>query len=166
MRSNRAVELSTGLFVLLGFAALFFLVTQITNRELSLDGGSYTLQAYFENIGSLKVGAPVSMAGVTIGRVESIRLDQSVYKAVVDMRINAKYDRIPTGSDASILTSGLLGGQYIGIGVGGGEEYMQDGDRFELVQDAVVLENLIAQLFASFSNRSGRGGEDSPHSEE
>ena len=105
MRSTRTIEMSTGLFVLLGFAALFFLVTQITNRELSIDGSSYDVEARFENIGSLKVGAAVSMAGVTVGRVQSIRFDQDVYKAVVRMKINAAYNRIPTDSDASIMTS-------------------------------------------------------------
>jgi len=154
MRSNRAVELSTGLFVLLGFAALFFLVTQITNREYLTNGGSYTVQAHFENIGTLKPGAAVSMAGVTIGRVESIRYDQTLYKAIVDMRISSQFDRIPVDSDASIMTAGLLGGQYIGITPGGSEEYLKDGSRIEFVQDALVLENLINQLVASFSQRS------------
>jgi len=159
MRSNRAVEVSTGLFVLLGFAALFFLVTQITNRELSTNGGSYGVQAQFENIGTLKVGAAVSMAGVTIGRVQSIRFDQSVYKAVVDMRISSQFDRIPVDSDASIMTAGLLGGQYIGITAGGSDEYLKDGSRIEFVQDALVLENLINQLVASFNRRSDTEGD-------
>ena len=167
MRSNRAVEFSTGLFVLFGFAALFFLVTQITNRELSANGGSYGVQAQFENIGTLKVGAAVSMAGVTVGRVESIHFDQTVYKAVVSMRINSSFDRIPTDSDASIMTAGLLGGQYIGITAGGGEDFLKDGARIEFVQDALVLENLINQLVASFSNRSDAAGDNAaPKSEE
>ncbi|MFO7304891.1 MAG: outer membrane lipid asymmetry maintenance protein MlaD [Gammaproteobacteria bacterium] len=152
MRSTRAVELSTGLFVLLGFAALFFLVTQITNRQLSLND-SYEVYAHFENIGSLKPGAAVSIAGVTVGRVESIVFDQQIYKAVVRMRINSRYDKIPVDSDASIMTSGLLGGQYIGITVGGADEYLKDGDQIEFVQDALVLENLINQLVATFSRR-------------
>jgi phospholipid/cholesterol/gamma-HCH transport system substrate-binding protein len=159
MRSNRAVEVSTGLFVLLGFAALFFLVTQITNRQLSSNGGSYGVQARFENIGTLKVGAAVSMAGVTIGRVESIRFDQTIYKAVVSMRINSEFDRIPTDSDASIMTAGLLGGQYVGITAGGAEDFLKEGSRIDFVQDALVLENLINQLAASFSNRSGSSEE-------
>jgi phospholipid/cholesterol/gamma-HCH transport system substrate-binding protein len=145
--------MSTGLFVLLGFAALFFLVTQITNRELSADGSGYEVEARFENVGSLKVGAAVSMAGVTVGRVKSIKFDQSVYKAVVKMRINSAYDKIPSDSDASIMTSGLLGGQYIGITAGGADDYLKAGSRIELVQDALVLENLINQLAASFSKR-------------
>lgn len=154
MRSTRAVEISTGLFVLLGFAALLFLVTQITNRELSVNGKSYEVVAQFENIGSLKVGAAVSMAGVTVGRVDSISYDQQIYKAVVRMQINSAFNRIPKDSDASIMTSGLLGGQYIGIGAGGAEEFLKEGDRIELVQDALVLENLINQLVATFSQRN------------
>src|SRR5687768_4270292 len=157
MRSTRAVELSTGLFVLLGFAALFFLVTQITNRELSINGNSYEVYAHFENIGSLKPGAAVSIAGVTVGRVESITFDQNVYKAVVRMRINTQYNKIPVDSDASIMTSGLLGGQYIGLTIGGAEEYLGNGDQIEFVQDALVLEKLINQMVATFSRR----GEDS-----
>lgn len=158
MRSTRAVEISTGLFVLLGFASLFFLVTQITNRELSVDGASYEVTAQFENVGSLKSGAAVSMAGVTVGRVDSITFDQNVYKAVVRMRIASNYNRIPSDSDAAIMTSGLLGGQYIGITAGGAEEFLKQGDRIELVQDALVLENLINSLAASFA---GRGNEQS-----
>jgi len=154
MRSTRTVEVSTGLFVLLGFAALFFLVTQITHRELSIKGSSYEVVAQFENVGSLKPGAAVSMAGVTVGRVDSIAFDQQVYKAVVRMRINSQFNRIPKDSDASIMTSGLLGGQYIGITAGGSEEYLKNGDRIELVQDALVLENLINQLVATMSHRS------------
>jgi phospholipid/cholesterol/gamma-HCH transport system substrate-binding protein len=165
MRPTRTVEFSTGLFVLLGFAALFFLVTQITNRELSSGGKSYEVMAQFENIGSLKPGAAVSMAGVTVGRVETIGYDQQLYKAVVRMRINSQYDRIPKDSDASIMTSGLLGGQYVGITPGGAEEFLKQGDRIEFVQDAFVLENLINQLASTFLRRdqgsapdNGQGG--------
>lgn len=154
MRATRTVEISTGLFVMLGFAALFFLSLQITNRELSTNGTSYAVTARFENIGSLKVGAAVSMSGVTIGRVESIVLDQDIYKAVVQMKIKSAYDRLPIDSDASIMTAGLLGSQYIGITAGGSEEYLKEGSQITLVQDALVLENLINQLAASFAGRS------------
>jgi phospholipid/cholesterol/gamma-HCH transport system substrate-binding protein len=153
MRSTRTVEISTGLFVMLGFAALFFMVTQITNRELSVDGASYDVTAQFENIGSLKRGAAVSMAGVAVGRVDSISFDQNVYKAVVKMRIASNFNRIPNDSDAAIMTSGLLGGQYIGITAGGSEEFLKSGDQITLVQDALVLENLINQLAASFMGK-------------
>ena len=90
MRQTRAMELGTGLFVLLGFAALFFLVTQITNREFGLDEGGYRLTASFEQVGGLKAGAPVSMSGVTIGRVESIAYDFSEYRARVVLRANGR----------------------------------------------------------------------------
>jgi phospholipid/cholesterol/gamma-HCH transport system substrate-binding protein len=167
MSSTRTVEISTGLFVMLGFASLFFMVTQITNRELTVNGnGTYEVTAQFENIGSLKPGAAVSMAGVTVGRVDTITFDQNVYKAVVRMKIASDYNRIPSDSDASIMTAGLLGGQYIGITAGGAEEYLKNGDRIALVQDALVLENLINQLVAGFmkkddqsSSGSESGGE-------
>lgn len=165
MQANRTVEISTGLFVLLGFAALFFMVTQITNKQLSTDGASYAVSAQFENIGSLKPGAPVSMAGVTIGRVESIGYDQNVYKAVVQLRISSKYNRIPKDSDAAIQTSGLLGGQYIGLTAGGDEEFLKQGDRIEFVQDAFVLENLINQLVATFMNRNQESGSEQGQSQ-
>jgi phospholipid/cholesterol/gamma-HCH transport system substrate-binding protein len=160
MRATRTVEISTGLFVLLGFASLFFLVTQITNRELSVGRDSYEVHALFENVGSLKPGAAVSMAGVTVGRVESITYDQEAYKAVVRMRINSQFDRIPTDSYASIMTSGLLGGQYIGLDPGGVDEFLKQGDRITQVQDAFVLENLINQLFATFAGRAKEASSD------
>lgn len=165
MQANRTIEISTGLFVLLGLAALFFMVTQITNKQLSTNGASYAVQAQFENIGSLKPGAPVSMAGVTIGRVESIGFNQNVYKAVVQLRISSKYDRIPKDSDAAIQTSGLLGGQYIGITAGGDEAFLKQGDRIEFVQDAFVLENLINQLVATFMNRDQQSGSEQGQSQ-
>jgi phospholipid/cholesterol/gamma-HCH transport system substrate-binding protein len=156
MRQSRTIDISTGLFVLLGLAAILFLVTQITNREFSIGSGeTYRVAAQFENVGGLKAGAPVSMAGVTVGRVESIAYDMDLFKAVVTLRIDAQYDRIPKDSDASILTAGLLGGQYVGISPGGSDENLRDGDQVEFVQDAIVLENLISKyLFSQAGSRS------------
>jgi phospholipid/cholesterol/gamma-HCH transport system substrate-binding protein len=156
MHQSRAVEISAGMFVLLGFAALWFLVTQITNRETAVGNGSYELVAKYENIGSLKVGAPVSMAGVTVGRVDSITFNQDIYKAVVTMRVSAEFNKIPDDSDASIMTAGLLGGQYIGVTAGGSETYFENGGQFTLVQDAFVLEKLINQLAATFLSNSNK----------
>jgi phospholipid/cholesterol/gamma-HCH transport system substrate-binding protein len=149
MRQTRAIELGTGLFVLLGFAALFFLVTQITSREFGVGNGGYRLTASFDQIGSLKPGAPVSMSGVTIGRVETISYDFKEYRARVGLRIDSQYDRIPEDSDASILTAGLLGGQYVGIGAGASETFFKDGDQIQFTQSAIVLENLISKFLFS-----------------
>ena len=149
MRQTRAIEFGTGLFVLLGFSALFFLVTQITNRQFGLGDGGYRLTASFEQVGGLKPGAPVSMSGVTIGHVEGIEYDFSEYKARVTMRIDSQYDRIPDDSDAGIFTAGLLGGQYIGIGPGGSETYLADGGQMQFTQSAIVLENLISKFLFS-----------------
>jgi phospholipid/cholesterol/gamma-HCH transport system substrate-binding protein len=149
MRQSRAIDVSTGLFVLLGFAAIMFLVTQITNREYSWRDQSYRLHARFENVGGLKAGAPVSMAGVTIGRVESIGYDMDLFKAIVTLRIDAHYDRIPNDSDAAIYTAGLLGGQYVGLTPGNSEDAYRDGDDIEFVQDAIVLEKLISKYLFS-----------------
>jgi phospholipid/cholesterol/gamma-HCH transport system substrate-binding protein len=154
MRSTRTIDISTGLFVILGFAAILFMVTQITNREFSLRSDSYRLKASFENVGGLKPGAPVSMAGVSIGRVEDIQYDMNLLKAVVTLRIDGRYNAIPNDSDASILTAGLLGGQYVGLSPGGSDEAYKDGDAVAFVQDAVVLENLISKyLFNSAATK-------------
>jgi phospholipid/cholesterol/gamma-HCH transport system substrate-binding protein len=162
MQQSRATEIVTGAFVLFGFAALFFLVTQITNKDFSVSNkGGYEVSANFENIGSLKVGAPVSMSGVTVGRVDSIAYDQDAYKAVVRMHISSQYGRIPDDSDASIMTAGLLGGQYIGVTVGGSDKYLKEGSKFAIVQDALVLENLINQLVASFAGKKSDSAEGS-----
>jgi phospholipid/cholesterol/gamma-HCH transport system substrate-binding protein len=166
MRSSRAIDVSTGLFVLLGFAAIVFLVTQITNREFSLRSESYRLRAQFENVGGLKAGAPVSMAGVTIGRVESIGYDMDLFKAVATLRIDSRYDQIPNDSDASILTAGLLGGQYIGITPGGSEEPFRDGDQVEFVQDAIVLENLISKYLFSQAGSRDEASDAAPAAQE
>jgi phospholipid/cholesterol/gamma-HCH transport system substrate-binding protein len=158
MRATRAIELGTGLFVLLGFSALFFLVTQITNKEIGFGDSSYRLTAGFEQIGGLKAGAPVSMSGVTIGRVESIGYDFTEYKAKVVLRIDGRYDRIPEDSDASIFTAGLLGGQYVGISPGGSETFFKDGDQIEFTQSAIVLENLISKFLFSRAGEQGTSG--------
>ena len=163
MRPSRTIDISTGLFVLLGFAAILFLVTQITNREFTLNSTSYWLRADFENVGGLKTGAPVSMAGVTIGRVENIQYDQKLYKAVVTLRVDGRYNEIPNDSDASIFTAGLLGGQYVGITPGNSEDVYRDGDSVEFVQDAIVLEKLISKYLFS---QAGKDKDAAPAAQE
>jgi phospholipid/cholesterol/gamma-HCH transport system substrate-binding protein len=152
MRKSRTLNLGTGSFVLLGFAALFFLTTQTTSRGLSIFGPArYEVIAKFDNIGDLKVGAPVSMSGVEVGRVAKIDFDSNEYKAVVLLRLNARYNKIPTDSDASIYTQGLLGGKFIGLTAGGADTYIQDKGQIDFTQSAFVLENLIGQVLANFT---------------
>ncbi|HEX9851518.1 MAG TPA: outer membrane lipid asymmetry maintenance protein MlaD, partial [Woeseiaceae bacterium] len=127
MQQTRSVELGTGLFVLLGIAALFFLTTQTTGSDTFSGSETFTVSARFENVGSLKNRAPVAMSGVTIGRVVSVRFDPEQLNAEVIFEIDNQYSQIPDDSDASILTAGLLGSQYIGLQAGGSEEYLQDG---------------------------------------
>ncbi|MFZ9708876.1 MAG: outer membrane lipid asymmetry maintenance protein MlaD [Steroidobacteraceae bacterium] len=158
MKPQRSLEIGTGLFVLLGFAALFFLTTQLPGSGLSVGGESgYRVTARFDNIGDLKTGSPVSMAGVRIGRVETIAFDPSDYRAVVTLQIDSQFDRIPEDSDASIQTQGLLGGKYVGIGPGGSETFLQEGGQIEFTQSAIVLESLVNKFFANFASRGSDG---------
>ncbi len=146
MRQNRAVEFGTGLFVLLGIGALFFLTTQTTGRNDFSNTDTYVLEARFDNVGSLKKRAPVAMSGVTIGRVTGIQFDGASLEAVVTLVIDSQFDQIPDDSDASILTAGLLGSQYIGLQAGGSEIYLEDGSEILFTQSAIVLENLIGKF--------------------
>ncbi len=145
MKQTRAVELGAGMFVLLGFAAIFFLTTQTTDVEAFGNNDGYELVARFDNVGSLKVRSPVSIAGVAIGRVTAIDFDPNTLEAVVTMRVDARYDQIPDDSDASIRTQGLLGGQYIGLEPGGSETYFKNQDQIEFTQSAIILESLVSK---------------------
>ncbi len=155
MRQSRTIELGTGLFVLLGLSALLFLTTQTSNLGSYLGSAGYSVTARFDNVGGLSVRSPVTMAGVTIGRVESIAFDSQQFKAVVALRIAPSYDQIPEDSDASILTSGLLGGQYIGLNPGGSPDVLRDGSEIELTQSAIILEDLVGRYLLN----AGGGGE-------
>lgn len=149
MRQTRAVEIGTGLFVLLGMGALFFLTTQATGGDDFDASDTYTVEARFQNIGSLKARAPVAMAGVTIGRVTGIEFDPIGLDAVVTFVVDSQYDQIPEDSDASILTAGLLGSQYIGLQPGGSDIYLEEGSEVHFTQSAVVLENLIGKFLVN-----------------
>ena len=150
MQQTRSVELGTGLFVLLGIGALFFLTTQTTGSDAFSGDDTYSVTARFENVGSLKNRAPVAMSGVTIGRVTDVRFDPDQLNAIVTFEIDRRYDSIPEDSDASILTAGLLGSQYIGLQPGGSDISLENGSEIMFTQSAVVLENLISKyLFSS-----------------
>jgi phospholipid/cholesterol/gamma-HCH transport system substrate-binding protein len=160
MRATRSLEIGTGLFVILGLAALVFLTTQLPSSGLKLSFGKtpgYEVTAEFDNIGDLKVGAPVRMAGVRIGDVTAIGFDNQSYRADVHLQIYPQFSEIPVDSYASIDTEGLLGGQYVSISPGGLSNYLKNGSQILQTQSAVVLENLINKFFANFSSSSGSG---------
>jgi len=149
MQQTRTMEIGTGLFALLGIGALFFLTTQTTGRDDFNVDDTYQVTARFDNVGSLKARAPVSMSGVTIGRVTDIRFDSDSLEAVVTFVVDSAYDQIPDDSDASILTSGLLGSQYIGLTAGGSMFYLEDGSEILFTQSALLLENIIGKFLIS-----------------
>ncbi|MCH8158688.1 MAG: outer membrane lipid asymmetry maintenance protein MlaD [Proteobacteria bacterium] len=149
MQQTRSVEIGTGLFVLLGMSALFFLTTQTTGGGNFSAAETYEVEARFGNVGSLKSRAPVAMSGVTIGRVTSVVFDPDTLEAKVVFVIDSQYDRIPDDSDASILTSGLLGSQYIGLQAGGSDIYLEDGSEILFTQSAIILENLIGKFLVN-----------------
>jgi len=159
MRANRTLEIGTGLFVLLGFAALLFLTTQLPASGLKLGGAKagYHVTAEFDDVGDLRVGSPVTMSGVRLGEVSAIRFDPKSFKAVVTMRIDPQYNQIPEDSFASIQTQGLLGGKYIGLSPGGSDTFLKNGSHIDQTQSAIVLESLINKFFANYASSRGSG---------
>jgi len=150
--NNRTVEIGVGLFVALGIAALFMLAMQVSNLGmLTSSSDSYLLTAGFENIGGLKVRSPVTVSGVRVGRVDAIDYDDDAFEAVVTLRINDNYNRFPADTSASIFTAGLLGEQYIALEPGGSMKNLANGDRLQLTQSALVMEQVIGQFLYSAS---------------
>ncbi len=154
MQQTRSVEAGTGLFVLLGMGALFFLTTQTTGGDDFTAEETFTVEARFENIGSLRNRAPVAMSGVTIGRVTDVHFDSATLEAVVSFVIDSQFDQIPDDSDASILTSGILGSQYIGLQAGGSDTYLENGSEMMFTQSAIVLENLIGKFLINAGSKN------------
>jgi phospholipid/cholesterol/gamma-HCH transport system substrate-binding protein len=154
MQQTRSVEVGTGLFVLLGMGALFFLTTQTTGGDDFTAEETFTVEARFENIGSLRNRAPVAMSGVTIGRVTDVRFDPVTLEAVVSFVVDSQFDQIPDDSDASILTSGILGSQYIGLQAGGSDTYLENGSEMMFTQSAIVLENLIGKFLVNAGSKN------------
>ena len=151
---KKGIETMVGLFVLLGLVALLFLSLQAANLGGFKGGATYTLQARFDNIGGLKPRAPVRSAGVKVGRVSGISLDPKTFQGIVAMEIERAYE-FPKDSAAKILTSGVLGDQYVGIEPGGDDKNLAAGDTIAQTQSAVVLENLIGQFLTGKAADSG-----------
>lgn len=148
MKQTRTIEIVTGAFILLGFVALYVIATSATNINSYSETKGYTVTASFTNIGGLKPRAAVTLAGVNIGRVTDIKLDPKSFSAVVTMQIDGNFDEIPDDSTASILTSGLLGEQYIGLDPGGSLTNLKQGSVIQYTQNALVLEKIIGQFFS------------------
>ncbi|EJN03353.1 outer membrane lipid asymmetry maintenance protein MlaD [Herbaspirillum sp. YR522] len=146
---RKSLDVWVGIFVLLGVAALVFLALKAGNMSaLSFGQKTYTVKANFDNIGGLKSRAAVKSAGVVVGRVDSIRFDDQTFRATVIVNMDDNY-KFPKDSSAKILTSGLLGEQYIGIEPGGDTANLASGDTIKMTQSAIVLENLIGQFLYS-----------------
>ncbi|MFW6021235.1 MAG: outer membrane lipid asymmetry maintenance protein MlaD [Guyparkeria sp.] len=145
MNVQRGVELVVGLFVLAGIAALMVMALQWSNFGTSRVSG-YEITARFDNVGGLSVQSPVKLAGLTIGRVESIEIHPDTFQAEVRMVIDDQYDNLPTDSFANIYTAGLLGSQYVEISPGGAMEALEDGDRITMTQSAIILESVVSKF--------------------
>jgi phospholipid/cholesterol/gamma-HCH transport system substrate-binding protein len=152
---NRAgIDLWVGIFVAIGLGAIVFLALKVGNLLTVSNAPGYRLEARFDNIGGLKLRAPVKAAGVVVGRVESVRLDPKSYEAVVTLRIDRDFE-FTKDTIASINTSGLLGEVYVGLDAGGDTAMLKDGDRVAKTQSAVVVEKLISQFLFDKAAESG-----------
>ncbi len=152
---SRNTQLAVGLFVIIGIAALLFLGLKAANSSAATNGATYKLYAKFDNIGGLKVRSPVKVGGVVVGRVSQISLDGEYYEPMVELTISQKYDEFSDTTSVSILTSGLLGEQYIGLNPGFIDEtvsMLKDGDYIYDTKSALVLEDLIGQFLFSQGN--------------
>lgn len=150
------VEIMVGLFMLLGLLAAVVMSLKVAGLVLNSSAQTYTLHAKFDNVGSLKLRAPVKIGGVLVGRVERISIDQNELMPVVDLAIESRFNHLSSDSKASILTAGIIGEQYIGIVPGFydedmGSTYLKDGDYFQDTGSAVVLEDLIGKFLYNMS---------------
>jgi len=156
MARKSLVEIWVGFFVVITLISLIVIAFKVSNFQGFQDKSTYRISALFSNVGGLKVRAPVKISGVVVGRVSEISVDKDTYKAKVVMDVYQDFNELPLDTAASILTSGLLGDQYIGLEPGADEEYLTDGDSLDLVQPALVLEELIGQFLTKFAD----GGDD------
>ena len=156
MQKNRSLEIMVGFFIVLGCAAALFMALQAANLgSFSFGHKTYAVTADFDNIGGLKARAAVKSAGVVVGRVRSVVFDPETFQARVTMDMDAQYP-FPDDSSAKILTSGLLGEQYVGIEAGADDKNLEEGSVIRRTQSAVVLENLISQFLYSKAEDGGK----------
>ena len=157
MQNNKSLDFWVGLFVLLGAVAFLFLALRVGNMGSMSLNDSYSVSAKFDNIGGLKPRAPIKSAGVVVGRIGDITFDDHTFQAIVNMQMDNRY-KFPKDSSAKILTSGLLGEQYVGIDPGGDVNLLASGDKIKMTQSAIILENLISQFLFS---KAAEGKDDS-----
>src|ERR1700755_2907759 len=157
MAQRQTFQIGTGLFILLGFAALTYLATQTTSIANYRQGDSYSLKARFTNIGQLKLRAPVKVAGVRVGTVSDIKLESDKLDALVTISIDKRFDKIPDDSAAAVFTSGLLGDQYVALQPGGSPEMFKDGDEVALTQSSMQLEELIGKYLVGQGDSAKSG---------
>ncbi|MDD5297241.1 MAG: outer membrane lipid asymmetry maintenance protein MlaD [Rhodocyclaceae bacterium] len=155
--NRTTLDLWVGFFVAIGLLALVFLALKVGNLASASMADTYTLKAKFDNIGGLKVRAPVKSAGVVVGRVVSIGFDSGSYEAVVMLNVDKRFE-FPRDTFAKILTSGLLGEQYVGLAVGGDPAFLKAGDTIKKTQSAVVMEDLIGQFLFNKAQETPAGG--------
>lgn len=154
----KAIETLVGLFMLAGMLALLVLALKVSGLSTSLSPSGYSIVADFDNVGGLKVRAPVTIAGVRVGEVTNIRLDKNTFRANVIMRINRDQSTLPKDSSASIFTQGLLGANYISLTPGYDAAYLKNGDHLANTHPALILEDLIGQLLFNINKGSSTGG--------
>ena len=152
MNQTRLMELVVGLFICLGLAAMFLLPLQVSTQNDIGRNTSYSVTARFDNVGSLRVRAPITLAGVRIGRVTAVDVNPETFQAEVKISLDRRYDKLPADSSAAIQTAGILGEQYIALQPGGAMENLKEGDRINFTQSAVILENLIGRFLAQSGN--------------
>ena len=145
------VEIWVGIFTVIAILSLLMVMFNVSNFQENQSQKSYKIHALFGNVGGLKVRAPVKISGVVIGRVTAVEVDIESYQAKVTMEINNRFNELPLDTSGSILTSGMLGDQYVGLDPGADEEYLLDGDYLDIVQSALVLEELIGKFLTSLS---------------
>ena len=152
MNQTRLMELVVGLFICLGLAAIFLLTLQVSTQNNLRRESTYSVQARFDNVGSLRVRAPVTLAGVRIGRVTAVDVNPETFQAEVKLAIDERYNQLPTDSSAAIQTAGILGEQYVALQPGGSMDNLKNGDRISFTQSAIVLENLIGRFLTQMGN--------------
>lgn len=149
---NKTLEVIVGLLMVIGFLGLLFLAFKVSGLSIYSQGDTYKITADFDDIGSLKIRAPVQVSGVTVGRVEAINLDPNSFRARVTLQINKKYNDLPVDTSASIFTQGILGSNYVALTPGFEADNLKAGGHIDTTHSALILENLIGQLLFSLKS--------------